>query len=232
MCNAPPPPPIRPPRRRNSASRCRVPTMTDVTPGQAGRHQDPGPQRQRPGRPGRRGGRRTARPGVRRAGCGQRHRLRERPAGSARARSASVRPGAPPPRRCGCVAPCTELFQDQRSDDTVDLAIGTEFTELTHSDDIDAVLAQPAPRRHPGRRSDAADERSTPAPASHVFRCDGAYSLATDAPERSATRRLARLAMPGAAATISPGPRRPARQPQARARLRGDQRTGRPVPDV
>jgi myo-inositol-1(or 4)-monophosphatase len=38
-------------------------------------------------------------------------------------------------------APCTELFQDQRSDDTVDLAIGTEFTELTHSDDIDAVLA-------------------------------------------------------------------------------------------
>jgi hypothetical protein len=38
------------------------------------------------------------------------------------------------------VAPCTELFQDQRSDDTVDLAIGTEFSELTRSDDIDAVL--------------------------------------------------------------------------------------------
>lgn len=43
------------------------------------------------------------------------------------------------------VAPCTELFQDQRSDDTVDLAIGTEFTELTHSDDIDAVLASLRP---------------------------------------------------------------------------------------
>ena len=43
------------------------------------------------------------------------------------------------------VAPCTELFQDQRSDDTVDLAIGTEFNELTHSDDIDAVLASLRP---------------------------------------------------------------------------------------
>jgi hypothetical protein len=43
------------------------------------------------------------------------------------------------------VAPCTELFQDQRSDDTVDLAIGAEFTELTHSDDIDAVLSSLRP---------------------------------------------------------------------------------------
>ncbi len=43
------------------------------------------------------------------------------------------------------VAPCTELFQDQRSDATVDLAIGTEFGELTHNDDIDAVLASLRP---------------------------------------------------------------------------------------
>jgi hypothetical protein len=43
------------------------------------------------------------------------------------------------------VAPCTEMFQDQRADDTVDLAIGTEFTQLTHSDDIDAVLASLRP---------------------------------------------------------------------------------------
>jgi hypothetical protein len=43
------------------------------------------------------------------------------------------------------VAPCTELFQDQRSYDTVDLAIGTEFGELTHNDDIDAVLASLRP---------------------------------------------------------------------------------------
>ncbi len=43
------------------------------------------------------------------------------------------------------VAPCTELFQDHRTDDTVDLAIGTEFTELTHNDDIDAVLASLRP---------------------------------------------------------------------------------------
>jgi pimeloyl-ACP methyl ester carboxylesterase len=43
------------------------------------------------------------------------------------------------------VAPCTELFQDQRNDDTVDLAIGTEFTELTVSDDIETVLASLRP---------------------------------------------------------------------------------------
>ena len=43
------------------------------------------------------------------------------------------------------VAPCTELFEDKRTDDTVDLAIGTEFTELSHSDDIDAVLASLRP---------------------------------------------------------------------------------------
>jgi hypothetical protein len=39
------------------------------------------------------------------------------------------------------VAPCTELFRDDRTDDSVDLALGTEFTGLSHSDDIDAVLA-------------------------------------------------------------------------------------------
>jgi hypothetical protein len=39
------------------------------------------------------------------------------------------------------VAPCTELFRDERDTDTVDLVIGTEFSDLTHSDDIDAVLA-------------------------------------------------------------------------------------------
>ncbi|MGZ4514155.1 MAG: envelope integrity protein Cei [Mycobacterium sp.] len=39
------------------------------------------------------------------------------------------------------VAPCTELFNDNRADDTVDLALGTDFTALAHNDDIDAVLA-------------------------------------------------------------------------------------------
>ena len=43
------------------------------------------------------------------------------------------------------LAPCTELYQDQRGDNTVDLAIGTQFGELTHSDDIDAVLASLRP---------------------------------------------------------------------------------------
>lgn len=39
------------------------------------------------------------------------------------------------------VAPCAELFRDDRPDDSVDLALGTDFTALTHSDDIDTVLA-------------------------------------------------------------------------------------------
>jgi hypothetical protein len=39
------------------------------------------------------------------------------------------------------VAPCTELYHDDRTDDSVDLVLGTDFSALTHSDDIDAVLA-------------------------------------------------------------------------------------------
>ncbi|SPM43408.1 hypothetical protein MNAB215_5634, partial [Mycobacterium numidiamassiliense] len=39
------------------------------------------------------------------------------------------------------VAPCTELFNDNRADDSVDLVLGTEFSALAHNDDIDAVLA-------------------------------------------------------------------------------------------
>lgn len=39
------------------------------------------------------------------------------------------------------VAPCVELYQDQRADDTVDLVLGTEFKTLSHSDSIDAMLA-------------------------------------------------------------------------------------------
>ena len=39
------------------------------------------------------------------------------------------------------VAPCTELFRDDRTDDTVDLVLGTDFSALSHSDDIEAVLA-------------------------------------------------------------------------------------------
>ena len=43
------------------------------------------------------------------------------------------------------VAPCTELFHDNRADDSVDLAVGTDFTSLAHNDDIDAVLASLRP---------------------------------------------------------------------------------------
>ncbi|OBH61285.1 hypothetical protein A5739_08390 [Mycobacterium colombiense] len=39
------------------------------------------------------------------------------------------------------VAPCTELFNDNRADDSVDLSLGTDFSALAHNDDIDAVLA-------------------------------------------------------------------------------------------
>jgi hypothetical protein len=44
------------------------------------------------------------------------------------------------------VAPCAELFEDpQRPDNTVDLAIGTEFSEVSDNDDIEAVLASLRP---------------------------------------------------------------------------------------
>jgi hypothetical protein len=43
------------------------------------------------------------------------------------------------------VAPCTELFHDSRADDSVDLALGTDFTAPAHSDNIDAVLASLRP---------------------------------------------------------------------------------------
>lgn len=43
------------------------------------------------------------------------------------------------------VAPCTELFQDDRQGSGVDLAIGTDFSELATSDDIQAVLASLRP---------------------------------------------------------------------------------------
>ncbi|MBO0676976.1 envelope integrity protein Cei [Mycolicibacterium sp. S2-37] len=43
------------------------------------------------------------------------------------------------------VAPCTELFEDERPDATVDLAIGTEFSELSSSEDIEAVLTSLRP---------------------------------------------------------------------------------------
>jgi hypothetical protein len=39
------------------------------------------------------------------------------------------------------VAPCVELYQDDRKDDSVDLVIGTDFTSLANSDDISAVLS-------------------------------------------------------------------------------------------
>jgi len=39
------------------------------------------------------------------------------------------------------VAPCTELFNDNRADDSVDLVLGSDFSGLAHSEDLDSVLA-------------------------------------------------------------------------------------------
>jgi LytR cell envelope-related transcriptional attenuator len=47
------------------------------------------------------------------------------------------------------VAPCTEVLRDNRADDSVDLTLGTEFSALAHSDDIDAVLAGLRPGAEP-----------------------------------------------------------------------------------
>ena len=61
----------------------------------------------------------------------------------ARARSrfgAARRPSAARPA-VWLVAPCVKLYQDDRQDDSVDLAIGTGFTTLAHSDIILPVLA-------------------------------------------------------------------------------------------
>lgn len=60
------------------------------------------------------------------------------------------------------VAPCTELFLDGRTDDTVDFAVGTEFREFSRSDDIDAMLA--------GLRPDA----TAPADAALLTKIHGA----------------------------------------------------------
>ena len=43
------------------------------------------------------------------------------------------------------VAPCVELYQDDRKDNSVDLVIGADFTALANSDDITAVLAGLSP---------------------------------------------------------------------------------------
>ena len=43
------------------------------------------------------------------------------------------------------VAPCVELYQDDRKDNSVDLVIGADFTALANSDDIAAVLAGLSP---------------------------------------------------------------------------------------
>ena len=43
------------------------------------------------------------------------------------------------------VAPCAELFNDNRADDSVDFALGTDFNALAHNDDIDTVLASLRP---------------------------------------------------------------------------------------
>jgi len=52
------------------------------------------------------------------------------------------------------VAPCVELYEDDRKGDSADLVIGTDFTSLNNSDDIAAVLSGLRP---------GADEAADPA---------------------------------------------------------------------
>ena len=49
--------------------------------------------------------------------------------------------GRPSAAAAWLVAPCAELHQDDRKDDSVDLVIGSDFTSLANSDDIAAVLS-------------------------------------------------------------------------------------------
>jgi hypothetical protein len=49
--------------------------------------------------------------------------------------------GRPSAAAAWLVAPCVELYQDDRTDDSVDLVIGSDFTSLANSDDIAAVLS-------------------------------------------------------------------------------------------
>ena len=56
------------------------------------------------------------------------------------------------------VAPCTELYRDDRTDDSVDLALGTDFSALAHSDDIEAVLAGLRPGDRAGRSRAAGED--------------------------------------------------------------------------
>ncbi len=49
--------------------------------------------------------------------------------------------GRPSAATAWLVAPCVELYQDDRTDDSVDLVIGTDFTSLSNSDDTATVLA-------------------------------------------------------------------------------------------
>ena len=68
--------------------------------------------------------------------------IRSMPAPGWVARARAGRPGA---ATAWLVAPCVELYQDDRKDNSVDLVIGADFTALANSDDIAAVLAGLSP---------------------------------------------------------------------------------------
>lgn len=95
------------------------------------------------------------------------------------------------------VAPCTELYHDSRADDSVDLALGTDFTTLAHNDDIDAVLAnlRPAP---PSPQIPRCWPRSTPTAADRP-----AQSGIGSRPLNRCSAANSSSAIPGAAATTT-----------------------------
>ena len=92
------------------------------------------------------------------------------------------------------VAPCAELYRDDRSDDSVDLAIGTEFGALAHSDDIAAVLAGLRPGNTEPADSGAAGEDSR----RHLL--TGQPGIGAN-PSNRPSAASSWSAMPGAAAT-------------------------------
>ena len=182
----------------SSASRCRAATMTDVTPAKLA------DTRIRVLNASGQGGQAAEVAGaLRDLGFAQPTAANDPIYAAARLTcQGQIRFGAtarPPRRRVWLVAPCTELFQDDRPDDSVDLALGTEFTELTHSDDIDAVLA--------GLRPDAT-EPADPALLSKIHSGDLLSAHAGSGRQSRRARQCVvaeRRPMPGAAATTRPG---------------------------
>lgn len=83
--------------------------------------------------------------------------------------------GEPAARTLSLVVPCAELVRDDRTDDVVDLALGTEFTALRPSGEARSVLRRltqlggPAPQSDRAPRGGQAGEAVQPTIESHLL---------------------------------------------------------------